>query len=582
MDFMLDYPNFLDCSLQTFDDNKERKEPTLARIYENNPDNFKKLKELNDQGAGIFFSVNSMRKGERSKDAVTNINAWVCEVDDKSKEEQMELVALAPIEPDCLIESKNSYHMYWFAKDWSIENYEAIGMWLKEFFGGDVVVARDYSRVLRLPWFYHCKDENDKFLIECLYIFNRSHTEQEMMEAYPYEQPKTEYKIKKVNYNGDDDFWYVLNSRDAGDLLKRLSWTYLVSGEQIEFKQNSNWTYQIFCNNKSTWCRLDEDWKIWSHDHWWPSRVNRIKRYGKANDKEIAERAKSNCKDLLPKKEVKTAKIIVQNTDIDFNHIVPYTWWIDEVDKKFGRYDNSMFNVIVWESGSWKTEYTFFQARQNAKHHKVCYLSLEMTPSNMIKRYAIKRAWVTKTQRDDKTLTNAQKDIMTKTVKEISSLKNLVIMWLEEITKETVIDAIEKQSRQGFNLFYVDNLGFISKEDKEEIDHTAEVCRLLKSITNRTNVSINLIHHFNKWWVKDRSWPRWLASIRSSGKIENDADNVMQVWRDLDPEVTDPSDRCEVMLILQKDRIYWDPCAHTVYFHKWEYLDHNPYRMTED
>lgn len=117
MDFILDYPNFLDCSIQTFDDNKERKDQSMARIYENNPDNFKKLKERNDKGAGIFFSVNSMLKGKRDKASVTHINARVCEVDNRSKDEQMTKIATAPIEPDCLVESKNSFHMYWFAKD---------------------------------------------------------------------------------------------------------------------------------------------------------------------------------------------------------------------------------------------------------------------------------------------------------------------------------------------------------------------------------------------------------------------------------------------------------------------------------
>jgi replicative DNA helicase len=33
-----------------------------------------------------------------------------------------------------------------------------------------------------------------------------------------------------------------------------------------------------------------------------------------------------------------------------------------------------------------------------------------------------------------------------------------------------------------------------------------------------------------------------MASIRSSGKIENDADYVLQVWRDLDDDIP-PEDR---------------------------------------
>lgn len=43
------------------------------------------------------------------------------------------------------------------------------------------------------------------------------------MEAYPYEEAKTEYTPKKISYNNDDDFWYMLNGWDAGNILKRLS-----------------------------------------------------------------------------------------------------------------------------------------------------------------------------------------------------------------------------------------------------------------------------------------------------------------------------------------------------------------------
>jgi hypothetical protein len=64
------YPRFKDCTIQTFDDNKERKDKTLARLFENKEANYKTLEELNLKGAGIFFSVNPMIAGKRDKESV--------------------------------------------------------------------------------------------------------------------------------------------------------------------------------------------------------------------------------------------------------------------------------------------------------------------------------------------------------------------------------------------------------------------------------------------------------------------------------------------------------------------------------
>jgi len=45
------YPRFSECNLQTFDDNKERKDGKLARIFPNTEDNYTSLDELQDKGA---------------------------------------------------------------------------------------------------------------------------------------------------------------------------------------------------------------------------------------------------------------------------------------------------------------------------------------------------------------------------------------------------------------------------------------------------------------------------------------------------------------------------------------------------
>ena len=74
------YPNFKDCTIQLFDDSKQWRD--LARKIDqhkfSNEDLERWLEAYNKKWAGVFFSVNSMKPGERDKASVTHINAWIC------------------------------------------------------------------------------------------------------------------------------------------------------------------------------------------------------------------------------------------------------------------------------------------------------------------------------------------------------------------------------------------------------------------------------------------------------------------------------------------------------------------------
>jgi hypothetical protein len=61
-DFINTYPNFNDCAIQTFDDDASRKSKELAQIFSAKTVDRQLVKNLNTAGAGIFFSVNSMKE----------------------------------------------------------------------------------------------------------------------------------------------------------------------------------------------------------------------------------------------------------------------------------------------------------------------------------------------------------------------------------------------------------------------------------------------------------------------------------------------------------------------------------------
>lgn len=575
------YPNFKKCTILTFDDSKQGRKYLVGEHCQKNID-WDKIVDLNQKWAWVFFTVNSMKDGHTDKAWVEWVNVWICEIDWMAKESQKQLIDIAPIKPSMIIESKSSLHMYWFAKDGKIENRSKICRWLRNFFDWDKAIAWDISRVLRLPGFYHMKNPDEPFLCTVIDCTLEEYTEEQMLAAYPdtetyqEKQQKARKRENAFKDEGWDDFRDRVRAMDTKTVLKKVSWTSMVSYETIDFKMNANWTEQIIVNGKSTWCWLDKNWKIGSTDQWWPNRTNRVFWYWRVDWKELYQWIIKEFPMMKPDKELKPKKkekaIVKEETsDLDLGHIVPFTRWIKELDNKFWKIDYHNLVVALWESWSGKTEFTFFQARQNANAWiKTCYIALEMTKWKMIDRIAMKRAGISKEQRDLKNFSDAQLIRMRKIHDEIRWRKNLEISSLENPTSEIICDFIREKNKEWYELFFLDNLGFIIWGPKDtELDVTKNASRMFKTLTNELNISLILLHHFNKWTSQSRQKLRELSDIRSSGKIENDADLIFQIRRDFSEE--DERYSSKVLFSLQKDRNRWTPWTMDIKFVAWDY-----------
>ena len=279
------YPNIDKCFYQYFDDNKERKSKELTSFWDNLTESaLEHLDMRNKAGAWIFFSVNGM-EGRRWKDSVTCINAWICEIDDMDKEFQKQLIEFCPLKPSLVVESKNWFHLYRFAKEWTKENRVKICNWLRNFFDWDSK-AITIERVLRLPWYYHMKDESQPFEVLMRWWDWTYHTEETMLFHYSNTESVADKKERKANlkyeisqYKDDDNFWDRAWKLDTKKMLEAISWTSYVSWETITFKRNGNWCEQIFVNWKSTSSRIDKQGLIGSHDKGWPTWLQWVSRY---------------------------------------------------------------------------------------------------------------------------------------------------------------------------------------------------------------------------------------------------------------------------------------------------------------
>jgi hypothetical protein len=140
---------------QTFSDSGTG--PSLARsdLYGTLAEHRKALTKLNDRGAGIYFTVNETDGKGRRKENVTAIRAVFIDFDtvDKNRSFNYGLPASQVVES-----SPGKHHVYWLLKDCPLDKFTGIQKRLAVMFGGDKVV-HDLPRVMRVPGFYHMKDE---------------------------------------------------------------------------------------------------------------------------------------------------------------------------------------------------------------------------------------------------------------------------------------------------------------------------------------------------------------------------------------------------------------------------------------
>jgi hypothetical protein len=214
----------------------------------------------NQKGYGVHWAVNDFI-GERRIENVTKINSWYFEVDDKPKSYQLALIDKGLI-PSLIVESKNSYHTYFFSKDAKVENFREIQDRLILFYGSDPNL-KNPAGTLRAPGFKHLKDINDPFEVKI--IWHKPHiayTEAVMKHFYKPRPTQEQKKLSKPVTAQEAEFFELIYNMDHRLVLTSFSGTQWVNGERYTFKDNRNGKHNILVDGKQTSCFVDADGRI--------------------------------------------------------------------------------------------------------------------------------------------------------------------------------------------------------------------------------------------------------------------------------------------------------------------------------
>ena len=148
-------------TFQTFDDDKVRKNPSLARVFQGTLDqHIDDLINMQQRGAGAFVMVS---KGDgvtppdhktcRTASNVVAVRSLFADLDGSPLEP-----LLACCQPDIIVESSpGKWHCYYLTSDCPLDEFKLRQQQIAQKFNSDPKVC-DLPRVMRLPGFWHQKD----------------------------------------------------------------------------------------------------------------------------------------------------------------------------------------------------------------------------------------------------------------------------------------------------------------------------------------------------------------------------------------------------------------------------------------
>ena len=205
-------------TFQTFDDDRVRKNPGLTRIIQSPPPARDELRKLNEQGAGIFVTVNETDGNGRRSENIKRVRAIWQEDDDAFD-------GCFPLDPSIVVESSpGKYHRYWLvADDWPADeqgraDFAAVMERMVASYGCDKN-AKDISRVLRVPGFLHRKT-HEPHLVQIGEAGGRRYSRAQIVAAFPPVEKQTKIHPLRTREPRDDDearLRDALNSIDADD-----------------------------------------------------------------------------------------------------------------------------------------------------------------------------------------------------------------------------------------------------------------------------------------------------------------------------------------------------------------------------
>ena len=541
------------------------------------------FKKMNEEGWGIYFAVNSFEGNVRQDKFCDKLRYVYGDLDiakagDGQTREEREIkkkIVINALDKKCrptiIIDTSNGIQPLWELKDGDISKREdyvkaikGVIEWSKQF-GCKADRVYDTARILRMPNYYHMKEEPYK--CNTISATGITYTIEELNKIFPYEEEvKVFTPTKTINLSPIDE---AIDRLDIKDVVIR---AYGQTARSASFDHQNRLildgrltgTFQGKKDNRNYIASS-------SHEPVVGNKVTVVADILGINNKE-ARKWIIDSYNLSWEKEKEKQKILKEVKPTK-DYKLRYTWGTKGLDDNFAILKRKTFTVLAAKRGSGKTTFAFDMACKNAKlGHRVLFVSLEMEKDQIKEDFARRRAVITIPEEREYRIPEHKLTIFEEKVKEIDDIKNLFFSGVQrgsDISWNGVKMLISEH--KDLDLIIIDNLDLIEKNDGE--DEWEKQKRIVKNIMNYTadeQVPVILIHHYRKTTGKGNG----MDELSGSGKIADSADYVIKVSRTDDTNAVYP-DKYLSHIYLQKARGY-NEALQDVYFIGGTFVDEAP------
>ena len=584
-------------------------------VYEKNKQEFQKL---NQEWYWVYFAVNEFEatedqmlqlakeNAERSKKVwnwkpttkrnipfLQKINAvfadldiakswdWVSREEKEIRKQKAIEAIMNKLPPSVIIDTSNWIQPLWYLNETSIDvetqkKYVNCINWIIEWskqYWCTADAVKDVTRVLRLPWYYHQKEE--KYLCETKYIKNIRYDLEDVIKVFPYQEKVVLKEQKDFSFNPTDPVALAVDNLDIREVFEKAMSSI---GRSVEYDK----TDRIIIDWRLTWNFVSDkiEWTIasTSHENYWWNKVTCVANVLNCSTKDAYKWIIETFN--LDREKIKARQFIekIKSKPIEPKLNKRFSWWTNELNRSFAVIKPTDFIVMTWERGDWKTTFAFYMARENAKMwHKVLFLSLEMDTEQIYEDIARRYSWITINEEFENKIPEIKQKAFEKKLREIKTISNMFLQWVRRWSGINWIAIKEIIWQNIYDMVYIDNLDLIQWKDKQENnDKQKEIVTQIMWYTSENQVPIVLLHHYRKksWQTK---WNRWMDDVSWTWKIADWCDRFVHVIRK--NKMSSIADETkETTLFLEKARWY-NPCIRKVYFEKWEFTDNVPWMI---
>lgn len=204
---------------------------------------------------------------------------------------------------------------------------------------------------------------------------------------------------------------------------------------------------------------------------------------------------------------------------------------IPDLDDKINAFQKGRLYIVGARPSMGKSAFMCSLVERIEKEQNVGIISLEMNTAELKQRIACLRSDIRHWKIEKGKCTNDEFDAYARA---LTSIRNVRINDKGGLDRYNICSIIRNMVKKyGCKIVFIDHLGLIKTETKGNLAHEiGEDTKALKSLSKELGIPIVCLCQLNRSIEKEKTKRPTLSDLRDSGRIEEDADCVILLYRE--------------------------------------------------